>query len=367
MKSSYNNFIKNLKEGTYTEHYPIEGNKEVVTLNYCTIKVNDLKNPYLIECRGITFNRKNDRILCRGIHKFFNVGENSLSTKELYTKLYLNEKKIILEKLDGTMVVPFIYKDIIYFKTKRVLFEKFLMWNLKDTDSNYHLKMGKINVLKKKLLSKNVIKFSKMLLNKGMVPIFEYIGPRNKIVVMYKKEMFVLIAIRKLDNGAYLEREFVEMVCKEYNIDCVKIFTLNKDNKANFEGVVEFFPKQNIFFKIKTEWYKKKHIVNNVKLEDKKRFFVNKILNLKIDDFKPYLNKNECTMIEEFEKEISDTIEKILKRLKKYVEKNNNLSNKELASKIKDKRVKNVIFKIKNNIKFNTLILYRNKEKFLNF
>ncbi len=90
-------------------------------------------------------------------------------------------------------------------------------------------------------------------------------------------------------------------------------------------------------------------------------------MDLKIDDFKPCLSEDQSKEVMQYENIISETIEKIMKGLKIYVEKHKDLSNKELAKQIEHKAVKNVVFKIRNNITFNTLELYRNKDEFLKF
>jgi len=56
-----------------------------------------------LDCRGIKFDTKTGKILSRPYHKFFNVGEHSLSNPD---KIDWNKPHVILEKLDGSFITP---------------------------------------------------------------------------------------------------------------------------------------------------------------------------------------------------------------------------------------------------------------------
>jgi len=57
------------------------------------------------ECRGIIFDSKTGDIIRRPYHKFFNVNERE-ETQE--NQINLGHPHVIVEKLDGSMIAPFI-------------------------------------------------------------------------------------------------------------------------------------------------------------------------------------------------------------------------------------------------------------------
>lgn len=69
------------------------------------------------ECRGLVFNQKTGEIISRRYHKFFNLGERPETKIEA---IDWSRDFIILEKLDGSMVV--VYNNQLHFGLKINLF-----------------------------------------------------------------------------------------------------------------------------------------------------------------------------------------------------------------------------------------------------
>src|ERR1035437_780174 len=66
------------------------------------------------EFRGLKFDLEGN-LICRPYHKFFNVGERAETSLE---NIDVSKPHIILSKLDGSMVCPFIVNDVIIWGTK---------------------------------------------------------------------------------------------------------------------------------------------------------------------------------------------------------------------------------------------------------
>ncbi len=345
---NYESFKKRLTPNTFTERVVVG---DVVTFNYAHFGIRVFRNVYFCECRGITFNKKTGQLISRVIHKFFRPGENQLSTKEEYGKLQEEEEEILLDKLDGTMVVPFLYEGKLYFKTKRILFKDFL-------------KRRNIEGFK---ISDNVKKFSIEQLKDGFVPIFEFISPNNPICVKYKYEDLVMIAIRELDTGNYIHPQEFEVITKK-KIQSVKIVKKDHLKKKFIEGGVAMFYKTQRFFKRKTSWYKHNHKIFELSGKDVKRkdYYLKLLFNNELDEFKVDMDDEHLKEIIELEKKVKDVTNMILEKLKKIVEETKELTNKELASMIKDPFIKKQVFVLRNGKEINVKKLYLFKDNFLN-
>ncbi|MCS7317287.1 MAG: T4 RnlA family RNA ligase [Candidatus Dojkabacteria bacterium] len=150
------------------------------------------KYSYAIECRGIKFCSKTGKILARPFHKFFNLNERPDSSYEEILKLHSMSKKItITEKLDGSMIHPM---------------------KLSNGEILWCTKMG-TNIIS--AMAENYVKscndkyekFIKWCFDQGEMgwtPIFEYVSPKNKIVIEYEENL-VLLAIRDNVTGTYIE------------------------------------------------------------------------------------------------------------------------------------------------------------------
>ena len=90
------------------------GDIETTTVCYMVQNNSLWEQPNSLETRGHCFNSESGEMLCASFHKFFRYLENpnaTLSDNELLESL-------ILEKKDGSLVMPVIINDKIYMKTK---------------------------------------------------------------------------------------------------------------------------------------------------------------------------------------------------------------------------------------------------------
>ena len=245
----------------------------------------DEETMLLREFRGLTFNNKTNKLLCRKYHKFFNYGENEISRN-----FNFSESHIFLDKLDGSMVVAFMDNDVIHFHTKR---------GFSDTAKNataFALKNFKF------------VEFSKRMTQNGYNPIFEYVDPSIPIVIRYPKEDMILTAIRELSTGNYVSYgklcELAELwdinVVKKFDIKDIRETEYSLENDRDFEGYVIHFESGEMV-KLKASHYlqihKSKEGVQNEK------DLIQLIVNQKLDDIYPHLDGFTREKIQSFEKD----------------------------------------------------------------
>ena len=137
------------------------------------------------ECRGIIFDTATGAIIRRPFHKFFNVNEREETQDHA---IDLSRPHAILEKLDGSMIAPFIVNGQMIWGTKMVAqdFHEMIEQFVKSSDINYE-------------------DFCWELINSGHTPIFEWMHPQKRIVIDYGKEpTLILTAIRHMITGQYV-------------------------------------------------------------------------------------------------------------------------------------------------------------------
>ena len=138
------------------------------------------KNAMLRECRGLIFNAESGKCIRRPFHKFFNFGERE-ETMELEPEFQ------VLEKLDGSMICFFKINGKQIWGTKMGL-----------TDISYDVEKFVQNS------EINYIDFVNNFFDAGYSCMFEWISPKNRIVLPYEQENLILTAIRNIKTGEYL-------------------------------------------------------------------------------------------------------------------------------------------------------------------
>lgn len=243
------------------------------------------------ECRGMIFCSENGDILRRPYHKFFNVGERADHLPDTFD---LSQPHVIMEKLDGSMIVPFMLNGEIRWGTKMGLTdvaapaEEFVKANSK------------------------YIELAAACLERDMSPIFEWCTRKQRIVLDYGSEdQLILTAVRYLDTGEYLPYHQMAQLADMYDVDVVKVFepirlgmdrflAYVKDLK-DVEGFVIRFDDGHMA-KVKCEWYCQIHRAKDALTQD--RNIVETILDNNIDDLKPHLPVEDRERLEVFEAEI---------------------------------------------------------------
>lgn len=244
------------------------------------------------EFRGLTFCSETGKILRRPYHKFFNLGqrEDVMPDKIDWTQPY-----IILEKLDGSMIVPFKVKDKLIWGTK-----------MGDTDVSKPVEeyIAKVENYRRYLVP--VTQYLSM--DKSLI--FEWCSRQQRIVIDYPKEELVLTAIRDNVSGEYMPYLEMKKMADWFGIPCVKAIesTQSPEELVEFvrtqegaEGVVLRFDDGHML-KLKGEWYCQIHAVkSDIAIE---KNLVRCILEDKLDDLKPFLLPEDVIAVETFEREL---------------------------------------------------------------
>ncbi|EFC42678.1 predicted protein [Naegleria gruberi] len=341
------------------------------------------------EIRGLAFDSASGKLVSRCLHKFFNVGEKEeTNMKKVQDKLEesvkLSKKMHVLDKLDGSLVIPILetievngeMKKRLRFRTKQGFghnstskgCEKYMYGLREVSNEEYEQLIPTVDQFlqnSSQFQLKNTVRFCLDYIEKGFTPIFEFCSPDYKIVIIYDSPQLSLIAIRDTINGDYVEFDEMTNIANKYSIDCVKSteFHFQEDKqhsiaeiiaeikkKTDFEGcVIRFWNGE--MYKVKSDWYstihfKKQRLEFNYINESHSWWLV---LEGGIDDLIPILNtEEEKEYLKTFNDELWNVIdqfsERTLQRVKKIMEENP--TQRELANYINKNITSNTLKKL---------------------
>ena len=242
------------------------------------------------ECRGIIFDSATGDIIRRPFHKFFNVNEREETQDHVVD---LSRPHAILEKLDGSMIAPFIVDGELIFGTK----------------------MGATDVAKpvSEFVGRNpeYIKFAVEAIDNGWTPIFEWCSRKQRIVLDYFDDQLVLTGLRNMNTGVYALHGNLEAIGLAYAIPVVRAFEPQTDMKAfleyvrdleDLEGFVVRFDDGHML-KLKCHWYLQIHKAKEAILQD--RNIVELILEEHLDDVKAHLPAEDRDRLTKFESDFN--------------------------------------------------------------
>lgn len=241
----------------------------------------------LREARGLIFCSKTGELLSRPFHKFFNLGEREDVVPD-FTKPHL-----VLEKLDGSMVRPFLVNGA-------------LKWGTKMGETDVSAQAAEFVKSRPEYES-----LARALIEEDSTPIFEWCSRKQRIVIDYPEDKLVLLAVRSNFTGEYAPRFVLESTCKTWGIPLVG--ALDPDpmttgelvkwvrNKTDAEGVVIQFDDGHMV-KVKADQYVALHRAKAM-LENE-REVVGLILDEKTDDLMPLLNEEDRKRLQQFESDV---------------------------------------------------------------
>ncbi|KAG2377646.1 hypothetical protein C9374_009162 [Naegleria lovaniensis] len=309
------------------------------------------------EIRGLTFEKSSGKLVSRCLHKFFNLDENEESSiQTLESRFNTHSKSInlldiflVLEKLDGSMVMPIYVNNNIVFRTKRGYFNNvtneadlFVKAQRESRNSNTHNEKNSIQYLE----------FCEYTMNQGLTPIFEFYSKQNMVVVEYSETFLTLIAIRSTCHGSYMPYEEMCELCEKFNIPYVKcifngghlhstILNTQPSNTSTIiihtfeelktkvnelhgiEGVVLRHKQSGEMYKLKTHWYselhKKKQLITDSNPSPSHVWKL--VLDDSVDDFLPFLNtEKEKQELRRFNDEVWNAIDECAESAMKVVQ-----------------------------------------------
>lgn len=224
------------------------------------------------ECRGLVFS-KNGNVVNRRFHKFFNLNQKDETQSHV---IDFTCKHKVKEKLDGSMVSPVTIGNDVKFITKMGLTEVAEQCN----------KFCKNNLTKQQWI------WIYEMLEDGKTPIFEYVGPDNRIVIHYSKENIVLLAVRDNYTGKYefdiSERTPFEIAPTFDSVKDVNQYVNMVRGQEDREGVVILFENGHML-KIKSDHYVKIHTLMDEIRHDKN--IIELLYDNALDDVFPILDE----------------------------------------------------------------------------
>jgi RNA ligase len=239
------------------------------------------------ECRGITFDAEGN-LICRKFHKFFNVGEKE---ETQLNKINLYEPHIVLEKLDGSCVIPQPSPDGFVLTTKSGVTDISQQAEEFISDKPHYAK------------------FIHSMFDGKLTPIFEWVSRKNRIVVDYENDNLILTAIRNTEMGNYLPYFNMLDLAEHWNVPVVQavdglavqnieLFVKQIREWEDSEGVVLRFDTGHMV-KIKADQYVLRHKTKDAINQEKNVISI--ILNDDVDDLIPLLTPEDTTRIQEFQ------------------------------------------------------------------
>lgn len=225
------------------------------------------------ECRGITFDASG-LLVCRPLHKFFNLGENESC---LPGNLPWNELSFVSEKLDGSMLTPYLLGDTLRWKTK------------KSAESDVAIMARDYAETQP-----DILRFCRDTIAAGDTPIFEFTAPQARVVVGYSEPKLTLLHIRNMRTGEYRELRtqegtpsaYAREIISEYGVELVPSYPVSSwealqrglPSQKNMEGYILGFGSRMV--KVKGDWYLAAHrIVSFIRERDVASFVVNEQLD----------------------------------------------------------------------------------------
>ena len=233
------------------------------------------------ECRGLLFDTEG-RLISRPFHKFFNVGEK----EETFPRnIDLSRPHVVQEKLDGSMIRAFLLDGEIEFATKS---------GITDTSVAARKVFDALDTTGEKL------EWIVRCVRVGFTPLFEYVGPRNRIVLKYGKPDLVFLAMRNNRTGEYYDRfgaRYPGSIVEQYDAVSGNMdeYVDRVRGEEGREGDVLVF-EDGFRVKIKSSWYVRIH---GIKQDlEKGRYIGMQALDGTLDDALSVLSAQEREDVE---------------------------------------------------------------------
>lgn len=309
---TYNDCLKMVnKEGSpFIEKKTSIDGYDISLFNYRLAQWTDFNNPLGdnsvkgYEMRGLTFVFNKDGSVFKRfllLEKFFNLNQ---TTDSMYSVVKDLDIKNINNKEDGSVA------SFIQLPNGKIVGKSKMGFDNEQAEG--------INRVYKN--NKYIREFVNWTIDNDIVAIFEYVSPRNRIVLNYKEEDLILLKMRDNKTGEHLDITKYGELTENINIAEFKnektldeLIQLSKVETGIEGWVIEFY--NGLLIKIKTKWYSDRHglLTNDLYREN---IIIDHIINDNIDDI--------LGQVPEDEKEARDRINKIISIVKNelnYIEK----------------------------------------------
>lgn len=266
-----------------------------VVIDYMLQKEDTFKGEHkniLVNLRGTAFDKATGKIISLPFHKFHNLNE---CEGYMEKDIDLSKVESVMVKEDGSMIRPIPV----------------------DGDFRLGTRAGvtDVSIAAEKWMMSDLVRYA---IYRGFIesiidthtPIFEYVGPSNKIVLDYSEHNLILLAIRRNEDGRYIDHFTMKQVMGYWKnqiplVPLVEFGIGDVKHLENAEGVVVSL-KDGFRFKVKTDWYVRRH-----RAKDLIRFnkdVISMILKNEIDDVIPLLSEDEVKKIKDYREYLDDYI-----------------------------------------------------------
>lgn len=201
-------------------------------------------DPLSLECRGIIFDLETGGVVSRPFAKFFNLGENELTSRERVEALVRQHGALLMPKLDGSLVQITSHKGELMVASR----------------SSMSRETGYVRRAVEALVSGNSELVGYIHKFPDYTFLFEYLDPKNIIVIAHEEEKLVFLNARNKITGEYAFDKLPELPpvdkvsSREVGWEEFSSIIEELKHQNNFEGYVFYVPEVG-FFKVKTPWY----------------------------------------------------------------------------------------------------------------
>jgi len=311
---------------TFKKKIEIINGCEVIQYSYIISDNNVFEKYNAWELRGLTF-VNNKRYLM--LKKFFNINQ---TTGVMYDDVKNKQIKLVQEKADGSMIRFVNINGKIYAKSK---------FSFQSEQAKMAQEIYETNPL--------INEFVNKMLLKNLAPIFELVGPDNRIVISYPKNELVLLQVRDENTGEYynIYNSFDKRIKRaEYiNMHDLDLLISKSAKLKNIEGWVIIF-NDNTIIKLKTSWYFNLHnIITNVNNSNN---ILSAIFNNKIDDVLSQLDENFIDIrnnINKLNSKVIEWISNTLNKITKLLKLLDTMSRKEFALEYKNNKLFSIVMR----------------------
>lgn len=295
----YDNFI------FYESKHSVNG-YNVSIFNYRLASYNDFINPIpdkpqikSHEMRGLTFVFNSDGSLYKRyllLDKFFNIDQTPCSMYSIVKEFKI---KNIFNKEDGSIASFIMLPNGEIRGRSKASFE-----------SDQAIQIQKIYDE-----DVNLQRFVRWSLENDIVPIFEYVSPKNRIVLPYANTKLILLRMRDNNTGEYLDiNDFsdkldgISVVESEDGHTLDDLINLKKISTDKEGWIVQF--DNGKMAKIKTDWYIDRHRLFTEDL-NRENTLIGMILNDTFDDILPQVDDIKKSEINEIIDKINNYMKNI--------------------------------------------------------
>lgn len=265
------------------------------------------------ECRGITFDKEGN-IICRPFQKYFNINEREETQSN---KVNLYEPHKVLLKYDGSMIKCFSVNGRIVLATKA---------------GETEVSQQALEFIRDKQEYWSLIRYC---IDWGYTTLFEWCSLKNQIVVPYLKDSLVLLGLRGIFTGKYVDYDRMVDIAKGYGIPVAQtVENLAKQNIELFvsqvkewtgqEGIVLRFDNGHMV-KCKSEDYVLRHKTKDQINQEKNVIGV--ILEDLVDDMIPLLLEDDANRLKKFQEDFWNGVNTVEHKLAELYESGSHYEN----------------------------------------